>query len=45
MRTDEQHPASVPIEPVVGVQEVGGAVQGDDGLARSWTTVDNEGSG
>ena len=42
MRTDEQHAAAAVTEARVGVQEVGGAVQGDDGLARSWTAVNDQ---
>ena len=41
VRTDEQHAPPV-AEPRVGVQEVGGAVQGDDRLARPRTSVDDE---
>ena len=42
VRTDEQHAAPTVTEPWVGVQEVGSAVQGDDGLARARTAVDDE---
>ena len=42
VRTDEQHAAPAVTEARVGVQEVGGAVQGDDGLARTRTAVDDE---
>ena len=34
MRADEQHAAAAVTEPRVGVEQVRGAVQGDDGLAR-----------
>ena len=44
-RTDEQHAAPVVTEARVGVEEVGGAVQGDDGLSRPRTAVDDEGAG
>src|SRR6185295_10052495 len=40
--TDEQYAASTVPEPWVGVEEVGSAVQGDDGLARARTAVDDE---
>ena len=42
VRTDEQHAAAAVTEAGVGVEEVGGAVQRDDGLARTRTTVDDE---
>ena len=42
VRTDEQHAAPAVTEARVGVEEVGGAVQGDDGLARARTAVDDE---
>ena len=42
VRTDEQHPASSVTEPGVGVEQVGGAVQSDDGLTRTGTAVDDE---
>ncbi len=35
VRTDEEHAAAVVTEARVGVEEVGGAVQSDDGLTRS----------
>lgn len=41
VRTDEQEP-SAPRDPRLGVQEVGGAMQRDDGLARSRAAVDDE---
>ena len=44
MRTDEQHATPTVTEPGIGVQQVGGAVQGDDGLARARTAVDDEGA-
>ena len=44
VRTDEQHAAPAVTEARVGVEEVGGAVQGDDGLARARTAVDDEGA-
>ena len=44
VRTDEQHPSPPGTEARVGVEEVGGAVQGDDGLARARTAVDDEGA-
>lgn len=44
VRADEQHaPFAVP-EARVGVEEVGGAVQGDDGLAGARPAVDDEGA-
>ena len=42
MRTDEQHAAPAMAEAGIGVEQVGGAVQGDDGLARARTAVDDE---
>ena len=42
VRTDEQDAAPPVTEPWVGVEEVGSAVQGDDGLARARTAVDDE---
>jgi hypothetical protein len=42
VRTDEQHAAPAVAEARVGVQEVGGPVQGDDGLARARPAVDDE---
>ena len=42
MRADEQHPAAAVAEARVGVQEVRGAVQRDDGLAGARTAVDDE---
>ena len=42
VRTDEQHAAAVVTEARVGVEEVGGAVQRDDGLAGARTAVDDE---
>ena len=44
VRPDEQHAAPAMTEARVGVEEVGGAVQGDDGLPRARTAVDDEGS-
>ena len=44
MRADEQHAAPAVTEARVGVEEVGGAVQGDDGLARTRAAVDDEGA-
>ena len=42
VRTDEQHAAPAVAEARVGVEEVGRAVQGDDGLARARAAVDHE---
>ena len=42
VRTDEQHAAPVVTEARVGVEEVGGAVQSDDGLPGTRTAVDDE---
>jgi hypothetical protein len=42
MRTDEQHAAPVVPESRIGVEEVGGAVERDDGLARTRAAVDDE---
>ncbi len=42
VRTDEQYAAPAVTEARVGVQEVGGAVQSDDGLACPRTAVDDE---
>ncbi len=40
--SDEQHAAATVAEAGVGVEEVGGAVQGDHGLPRSGPAVDDE---
>ena len=32
------------VQPWVGVEQVGGSVQGDDGLARARTAVDDQGA-
>ena len=42
VRTDELHAAPAVTEAGVGVQKVGGAVQGDDGLARTRAAVDDK---
>ncbi len=42
VRTDEQHAAPAVREARVGVEEIGGAVQRDDGLPRTRTAVDDE---
>src|SRR5215469_2257393 len=42
MGTDEQHAATAMTEAGVGVEEVGGAVQSDDGLPRSRPAVDDK---
>ena len=42
MRADEQHTALAMAEARVGVQEVGGAVQGHDRLARARPAVDDQ---
>lgn len=42
VRADEQHTAAAVAEARVGVQEVGGAVQGDHGLAGAGAAVDDE---
>ena len=42
VRTDEQHAAPAVAEARVGVEQVGGAVQGDDGLAGARAAVDDE---
>lgn len=42
VRTDEEHAAPAVTETGVGVEQVGGAVQGDDRLARARTPVDDE---
>ena len=42
MRPDEQHPTPAVAEARVGVEEVGSAVQSDDGLPRTRTAVDDE---
>ena len=41
-RADEQHTAAVVTEAGVGVEQVGGAVQGDDRLPRTRAAVDDE---
>ncbi len=45
VRSDDQHAAPAVTEVRVGVEEVGGAVQGDDGLARPGAAVDDERAG
>jgi hypothetical protein len=45
VRTDEQHAAAVVTEAGVGVEQVRGAVQRDDGLARARPAVDDERTG
>ena len=42
VRSDEQHAAAAAAEARVGVQQVGGAVQRHDGLARARAAVDDE---
>jgi len=42
VRTDEQHAALAVTQARIGVQEIGGSVQGDDGLTRPRTAVDDE---
>ena len=42
MRTDEQNAAPAVTKAGVGVEEVGGAVQRNDGFARARTAVDDE---
>lgn len=42
MRPDDEHATVVPPEPGVGVEQVGGAVQRDHGLARAGSAVDDE---
>ena len=42
VRPDEQHPTPAVAEARVGVEEVGSAVQSDDGLPRTRTAVDDE---
>ena len=42
MRTDEQYAAPAVTQARIGVQEVGGAVQGDDGLPCTRAAVDDE---
>jgi hypothetical protein len=42
VRTDEQHAAPAVTQARVGVEEVGGAVQRDDGLPGTRTTVDDQ---
>jgi hypothetical protein len=42
VRPHEQHATPALLEPRVGVQEVRGAVEGDDGLAGARTAVDHE---
>jgi hypothetical protein len=42
VRADEQNPAPAVTEAGVGVEKVRGAVQGDDGLPRARTAVDDE---
>jgi hypothetical protein len=42
VRADEQHSAAAAAEAGVGVEQIGSAVQGDDGLARTRTAVDHE---
>ena len=44
VRADEQHAAAAVPQARIGVQQVGGAVQGDDGLPRAGTAVDDEGA-
>ena len=44
MRTDEQHATPAVTEARIGVEEVGGAVQSDDGLPGTRTAVDDEGA-
>ena len=42
--SDEQHAATAVTEPGIGVEEVGRAVQGDDGLAGAGAAVDDQGT-
>src|SRR3954451_24426120 len=42
VRSDEEHAAAVVTESRVGVEEIGSAVQGDDGLPGAWTAVHDE---
>ena len=42
VRTDDEHPSPAPAHPRVGVHEVGGAVEGDDRLARARPAVHDE---
>ena len=42
VRADEQHAAPAVAQPRVGVEQVGGAVQRDDGLAGARAAVDDE---
>ena len=42
VRTDEQHAAPAVTQARIGVQQVGGAVQGDNGLSGTRTAVDDE---
>src|SRR5699024_3279703 len=42
VRADEQDSSPAVTQPRVGVQQVGGAVQGDDGLAGAGTAVDHQ---
>ena len=44
VRTDDQHAPAPVTQTRVGVQEVGGAVQSDDGLPRAGTAVDDQGA-
>ena len=44
MRTDEQHATPAVTEARIGVEEVSGAVQSDDGLPGTRTAVDDEGA-
>ena len=44
VRADEEHAAPAVAEARVGVEQVGGAVQRDDGLAGARTAVDDEGA-
>ena len=42
VRADEQDAAAVPGQPRVGVEQVRGPVQRDDGLPGAWAAVDDE---
>ena len=42
VRADEEHPAAAVAQARVGVEQVGGAVQGDDGLAGARAAVDDQ---
>ncbi|MCZ2859203.1 hypothetical protein [Blastococcus sp. VKM Ac-2987] len=42
MRADDEHATAVGAQARVGVEQVGGAVQGDDGLPRPGAAVDDE---